>query len=457
MSEIPRSASIRSAETGATRAVRLEATGHDGSFLGKTVTPAKFASGKESGFAFADILFAIDLGDAFVFGDAFPDWRGNLYDIAMIPDMDTLVQWKPGLEAVIGDYWLRDGRPVPICPRNMVRRLVERLGALGYTAKVAVEIETTLFEESVQQARARGYRDLTPLGGGGGATYHLARSKDWVDYMHAVTDRLDELDITWEAWTDEAAPGQTELNLAPSDPVSLGDSWVRTKQVMREVAFEQDRSVTFMAKPTAGFGQGAHINLSLHRDGENQFFAPDGPSEVMLHSVGGLLATMAGNTLLALPQITSYRRLVDISGPPTTISWGVNNKTAAVRAIVGHPTYSRLEYRLPGSDVNPYYALAGVLAGVVAGIERRMPAPPQVDDMAWCLPEDSGVGRIPDSITKAIAALDGDEILREYLGEEFVDFWVASRRWEWMEFHTKGGDPYAELSAWESRRYFEFS
>ncbi|MGY2125679.1 glutamine synthetase family protein [Nocardia gipuzkoensis] len=456
MSELTRSESTRSVRTVPTKAIRLEATGHDGSFLGKTITPAKFASGKESGFAFADILFAIDLGDAFVFGDAFPDWRGNLYDISMIPDMDTLVEWKPGLDAVIGDYWLRDGRPVPICPRNMVRRLVARLQALGYTATVAVEIETTLFEESVQAARACGYRDLTPLGGDTGATYHLARSKDWVDYMDAVTDRLDELGITWEAWTDEAAAGQTELNLAPTDPVSLGDSWVRTKQVMREVAFEQDRTVTFMAKPTAGFGQGAHINLSLQRGGENQFFSPDGPSEVMLQAVGGLLATMAGNTLLALPQITSYRRLVDISGPPTTISWGVNNKTAAVRAIVGHPKYSRLEYRLPGSDVNPYYALAGVLAGVVAGIERRMQAPPQVDDMAWCLPDDSGVERIPDSITKAIAALDGDEVLREYLGDEFIDFWVASRRWEWMEFHTKGGDPYAELSAWESRRYFEF-
>lgn len=439
------------------KAFRLEATNHDGSFMGKNVTPAKFASGRESGFAFADVLFAIDMGTDIVFGDAYPDWRGNLYDISMIPDMSTLVRWKPGVDSVIGDFWLKDGRPVPICPRNMVRRLIDRLAALGYTATVAVEIETTLFEESIQEARARGYRDLTPLGGDTGSTYCLARSADWIDYMEAVTDRLDQLGIVWEAWTDEAAPGQTELNIAPTEPLALADAWVRTKQVMREIACEKGCSVTFMAKPTAGFGQGAHINLSLQRDGVNQFYSPDGPSEVMLQAVGGLMATMAGNTLLALPQITSYRRLVDVSGPPTTISWGVNNKTAALRAIAGHPKYSRLEYRVPGSDVNPYYALAGVLAGVIAGIERKMQAPPQVDDMAWCLPDDCGVARIPDSITKAIAALDADEILREYLGDEFVDFWTASRRWEWMEFHTKGGDPYAELSEWESRRYFEFS
>ncbi|MEV5513259.1 glutamine synthetase [Streptomyces flaveolus] len=437
------------------RRVRLEATNHEGSLLGKNVTLAKFDAGKESGFAFADILFAIDLSNEVVLGDAFPDWRGNIYDIHMVPDLATLVEWKPGLDSVIGDYWLKDGRPVPICPRNLVRRLVARLADHGCTAAAAVEIEATLFEESVQEARKVGYRDLTPLGGSAGATYHVARSSDWVEYMEAVVDRLDSVGISWEAWTDEAAPGQTELNLAPTDPVTLCDGWARTRQIMREVAFQQGHTVSFMAKPTAGFGQGAHINISLQRDGVNQFFADDGPSELMEHAVGGLLATMEGATSIVLPQITSYRRLVDLTGPPTTVSWGVNNKTAAVRAITGHPKYSRLEYRLPGSDVNPYFALAAVLAGVLAGIERQIEPPAQVTDMAWCMPDDGIVKRIPDTMSKAGAALAADPLLREYLGDEFVDFWVASRRWEWMEFHTKGGDPFAELSQWESTRYFE--
>jgi glutamine synthetase len=228
---------------------------------------------------------------------------------------------------------------------------------------------------------------------------------------------------------------------------------------MREVAHELGHTVSFMAKPTAGFGQGAHINISLQdasNAGTNLFYAEDGPSELMEHAVGGLIATMAGATSVVMPQITSYRRLVDLTGPPTPISWGVNNKTAAVRAITGHPKYSRLEYRVPGADVNPYLALAAVLAGILAGIEKRIPAPAQVTDMAWCLPDDGVVARLPDTMSKAGAALDADPLLREYLGDEFVDFWVASRRWEWMEFHTKGGDPYAELSAWESQRYFEF-
>ncbi|MFB7861568.1 glutamine synthetase family protein [Streptomyces sp. NPDC056069] len=437
--------------------VRLEATNHDGTLIGKTVTPAKFASGRTAGFAFADVLFAIDLGTQFVLGDAYEDWRGNLYDIAMIPDLGTLVEWKPGLDSVIGDFYKKDGTPVPLCPRNMVRSLVARLADKGLTATIAVEIEATLFEESIQEARAKGYRDLTPLGGSTGSTYQIARSGDWVAYMEAVTARLDALGIVWEAWTDEAAPGQTELNLAPTDPMTLTDNWVRTKQVMREVANDLGHTVTFMAKPTAGFGQGAHLNLSLQRDGANQFYADGDLAPLLRHSVGGLMATMAGNTSIALPQITSYRRLEDFSGPPTTISWGVNNKTASVRAIIHHPKYSRLEYRLPGADVNPYYAAAGLLAGVLAGIDGKIEPPAEVTDMAWCLPDRAGVARIPDTMSKAWRALDADPLLREYLGDEFVDFWVASRRWEWMEFHTKGGDPFSPLSEWESLRYFEFA
>ncbi|TSE01147.1 glutamine synthetase [Skermania sp. ID1734] len=437
------------------RAVRLEATNHEGCFLGKHVSPEKFAAGKDAGFAFADLLFGLDLGNLPAFGSAYPAWRGHLDDVYLRPDMSTLVEWQPGLNSVIGDYWLKDGTPVPICPRNLVRKMIDRLAEQGYTATVAVEIEATVFEESIHEARARGYRDLTPLGGNAGTAYHLAKSNDWIAYMNAVAERLSEVGIEWEAWSDEDAAGQIEINLAPADPIKVGDSWARTRQIMREVAFELGHCVTFMAKPTAGYGQSSHINLSLQRDGANAFYAEDGPSETMLHAIGGLLATMEGNSSIVLLQITSYRRLVDLSGPPVTISWGISNKTTAVRAVCGHPKYSRLEYRLPGSDANLYLALAGVLAGVIAGIEHKIDPPEPVSDMAWCLPPGLGIERIPNTISKAAAALDADPILRELLGDEFVDCWLASRKWEWMQFHTAGGDPFAELSEWESARYFE--
>ncbi|WP_406864228.1 glutamine synthetase [Streptomyces sp. HUAS MG47] len=454
MSELTLPVTEVDARAAGTRAVRLEATNHDGSFLGKTVTPKKFAAGAGPGFPFADLLFGLDLGNAPALGFVFPDWRGHLDDVYFRPDLSTWVEWEPGLDAVIGDYWLKDGTPVPICPRNLTRKMVERLGSLGFTATVAVEIEATVFEESVHEARARGYRDLTPLGGSAGTAYHLAKSKDWSGYMNAVADRLDAVGIEWEAWSDEDAAGQIEINLAPGDPITVADAWARTRQIMREVAFDRGHTVTFMAKPTAGYGQASHINLSLQRDGANAFYAEEGPSETMRHAIGGLLATIEGNCSIVLPQITSYRRLVDLSGPPVTVSWGISNKTTAVRAVCGHPSYSRLEYRVPGADANLYLALAGVLAGVIAGVERKIEPPAPVSDMAWCMPPGI-LTRLPDTISKAAAALEADSTLRELLGSEFVDYWVGSRRWEWMQFHTAGGDPFAELSAWESHRYFE--
>ncbi|SNY89509.1 glutamine synthetase [Nocardia amikacinitolerans] len=448
---------LLTAATGNTvRSYRLESTNHDGAFHGKIVAPKKFEAGVDAGFAFADLLFGLDLGNIPHFGYAYPQWRGHLEDIYLRPDLSTEVEWSQGVHSLIGDFWLKTGEPVGICPRNLVRKTVDRLAGLGYTATIAVEIEMTLFEESIHEARAKGYRDLTPLGGTAGTALNLSRSSDWVDYMTAVQHRLDEIGIEWEAWSDEDAPGQSELNLVPGSPISVCDAWARARQVLREVAFEQGHTVTFMAKPTAGYGQASHINLSLRRDGVNAFFAEDGPSETMRHAIGGLLQTMPGNTSIALPQITSYRRLVDLSGPPTTISWGISNKTTSVRAVCGHPKYSRLEYRLPGADANLYLAVAGVLAGVIAGLERRIEPPEPVTDMAWCLPPGLGIERIPDTMSKAADALEADPLLREILGEEFVDYWVGSRRWEWMQFHTGGGDPFAELSEWESTRYFEF-
>lgn len=433
--------------------VRVEGTNLEGAFIGKNVSPRKLESGLTSGFAFADVAFGLDLGNVPQFGFAMPSWRGDLPDILLHLDPSTIVEWAPGRAAVLGDFRDKEGQPLPACPRNTLRRLTDRLDGLGYRAKVAIEIEATVFEESIQEARRKNYQDLTPLGGAAGSAYHLAKSKDWDDYMSAVARRLDELGIEWEAWNDEAAAGQIELNLAPADPVTVADSWARTRQVMREVAFGLGHCVTFMAKPTAGYGQASHVNVSLEQDGQNVFYEESGPSKVMTHFLGGVMATLPGATSFALPQITSYRRLVDLDGPPTTVTWGIANKSAAVRAVTGHPKYSRLEYRTPGADANIYLVLAAVLAGGLAGLEGKIDPPAPFEQMAWCLPP--GTARIPDSISKAAAALEADELLAGVLGRDLVDYWLGTRRWEWLQFHTTGGDPDADLTTWESNRYFE--
>jgi glutamine synthetase len=159
---------------------------------------------------------------------------------------------------------------------------------------------------------------------------------------------------------------------------------------------------------------------------------------------------------LALPFITSYRRLVQLEGPPTTVTWGHNNKTTAVRAITQHPAYSRIEYRLPGSDANVYLVAAAVAGAGIFGVVNKVEPPEPFVGMAWALP--TGVAQIPTTITQAAAALETDKVLVEVLGEEFVNYWLGTRRWEWLAFHTMGGgDPDVGLTSWEFGRYFELA
>lgn len=435
--------------------VEIQATNLDGTFVGKTLSRAKFLSGVEQGFAFADVVFGNDLGSVPILGMPFPSWRGELEDIFLRPDLSTMCVWKPGKAAVIGDFWTKAGTPVSVCPRNLLRRIESDARQLGFTVNAAIEIEATVFEESIREARAEGYQNLTPLGGTSGSAYVLAKDADWRAYLERVEERLRAIGIDWEAWNDEAAAGQIEVNVAMGGAVAVADRWARCRQVMREVGHELGRTVTFMAKWSDAWGQASHLNLSLETQDGNAFYSPDGPSAVMSRFIGGLIPAMAGTTSIALPFITSYRRLVPAEGPPTTITWGISNKTTAVRAVVRHPKQSRIEYRVPGSDANMYLVNAAVLGAGLFGIRNELEPPDPCTGMAWFRPDGEP---IPASISQATAALEADKILPEVLGREFVSYWTGTRRWEWMSFHTTGGgDPDCGITPWERSRYFELA
>jgi glutamine synthetase len=379
-------------------------------------------------------------------------------DIMLAPDPSTLIT-DPNIDgwaSVICDFTDVDGQPLPPCCRGLLKRMVARLADLGYTASVATEVEFMVFEQSIQDARAQGFGDLTPLGGSGRITYLMSRSRDLSVFVDAVVRRLDGLGIPWEYWSSETAPGQVEINLAPADPVTAADHFARTKLALREVAEEQGRSVTFMAYGIdEHLGGGMHVNLSLHRDGENAFYSGDDGerSAVLRHWVAGMLATLPGAMSFLTPTVNSYRRLVDITGPPTTVTWGEDNKSVAVRTITREPGSSRIEHRVPSGDCNPYLALAAILAGGMVGLEGDLEPPPEFEGMAWALPPGT-VERLPGSLKEATAALAADERLAAMLGRDAVDYWLGSREWEWIVFHTHGGDPDA-VGEFELQRYFE--
>lgn len=442
------------------RSVRLETISLDGVISGKYLAAGKFLSGAEKGFSFCDVAFGVDLANEPQLGFDFGAWRGEMGDVFLRPDLSTLIvdPAVPNLGAVVCDLVDRSGRSLPTCARSNLRRQVDALEGEGYSISAAIEVEATVFTEPIEALRERDFREPSPLGGGAGALYVLARPAEFTTYMDAVAERLDAIGLRWEGWCDESAPGQVEFNLPPTDAVAAVDAYNRVKFVMRQIAFEQGRSVTFMAKWSGEyFGQGAHINLSLHRDGQNVFHnraEPAAPSETMAVFVGGVLDTMAAATSFSFPTINSYRRIQELNGPPTTISWGVENKTTAVRAICRDAKQSRLEYRIPSADANLYLAFAALLAGGRIGLARQAAPPAPLDLMAWALPE-GDVPQIPASLHAAIAALDADPEFASYMGPELVAYWRGTRRWEWLRFHTSGGDPDVDVSAWELRRYFE--
>jgi glutamine synthetase len=442
----------------AVRTVRTEGVSLDGLLIGKHLHRSKFEHSLPLGPALTELAFGYDVGGT-PFLAWWDEWRRDaLGDIHQRPDLSTLVAPadRPGTANVIVDHVDIDGTPLPVCSRGLLSRMVDGLAERGLTAKAAFEIEGMVFDEPLKAARTKGFRNLTPLSSPSPLAYLLHNSHIQRDFMQASLERLDSLGIPWEAFSDEGSPGQFELNLEPADPVTAADRATRARQVLREAAIDLGYCVTFMAKPTVDYGNGLHVHHSLtDADGTAVFHTGGGePNETMQHWIGGLIATMPGATSVLSPTVNSFRRLVGWAAAPTTATWAEDNKSTAVRVLTRSPSASRIEHRLASADANVYLVLAVVLAGGLAGLHHEIDPPPAFPHAGWGLPE--GYPHLPNSITKAADALEADPYLREELGDGFVDFWLNTRRWEWLMFHTTGGDASSEwVTDWELKRYFE--
>ena len=439
--------------------VRTEGASLDGVVLGKHLSRAKFEHSLPRGPALSDLVFAWDIGGTPQLG-WWADFRQPaLGDVHQRPDLSTIVASpnRPGMANVLVDHTTIDGTPLPVCPRVVLRGVVDQLAARGLAASSAFELEFMLFHEPYDHARRARYRNLSPIGLPVAVGYTTHNAHYVAGFMDEVVRRLDGLGIPWEAWSDEAAPGQVELNFVPADPVSAADRIFRAKQVIKEVALDRGVSATFMAKPTTEFGNGMHIHHSLYSDGASAFFdhdRHDHRSVNMRHWIGGLIATMPGAVSILAPTVNSYRRMVGFAAAPTTPTWGEENKSTGLRVISRSEKLARVEHRVASADVNVYLALAVILAGGLAGITGAIEPPPEYDGLAWGQPPSSA--RLPWSISTAAAELESDKLLTDVMGEVFVDYWLHSRRWEWLMFHTGGGDAEAtSVTEWELNRYFE--
>lgn len=439
--------------------VRTEAITLDGMSVGKHLSRHKFEHCLPLGPAISDLVLSVDPGGQFYLG-FWGDWRSGVFgDIHQCPDLSTLelLPGSPGVATCMADHVNMAGEPLSICPRDLLQRIVRELDKLGYSALVACEIEVMLFRESFSEAREKGFKNLTCIGSPVSLAYLNQSAHQQSTFMAEVTRRLDTLQIPWDGWNDEMAPGQVELNLPPTDPLTACDQTHRVCQVFREVAYDLDKSVTFMGKPTTGWGNGMHIHHSLQQNGKPVFYdagEPNSMSKVMSSWLAGLMATMNGTVSLVTPTINSYRRMVEFGAAPTTPTWAEENKSTAIRLITRNPKLARIEYRIGSGELNPYLAVAAILAGGISGLKEELDLPEPAIGIAWGLPEDQP--RLPNNIMDAADALEADARLTEILGSELVQHWVNTRRWEWRMFTDQCENPDADsVTDWELNRYFE--
>ncbi|MFC9282484.1 glutamine synthetase family protein [Streptomyces collinus] len=392
-------------------------------------------------------LLAVDTEMNTVDGYAMSSWDRGYGDFAMHPDVSTLrrVPWHPGTALLVADLAWHDGSPVVAAPRQILRRQLDRLAELGYTAQVGTELEFIVFKDSYEQAWDAGYRDLTPV------------NRYNIDYSVLGTGRIEPLlrrlrndmagaGLTVESAKGECNPGQHEIAFRYDEALVTCDQHALYKTGAKEIAAQEGVSLTFMAKFNEREGNSCHIHLSLtDADGANAM-AGDGEggmSDVMRHFLAGQLAALRDFSLLYAPNINSYKRFQPGSFAPTAVAWGPDNRTCALR-VVGHGRSLRFENRLPGGDVNPYLAVAGLVAAGLYGIERKLELPEPCTGNAYA----ADLAHVPTTLREAAELWETSPIAKAAFGEEVVAHYRNMARVEVEAFD-------AAVTDWELRRSFE--
>ncbi|MCG8555416.1 MAG: glutamine synthetase family protein [Proteobacteria bacterium] len=435
------------------RRVKLGGFDLDGVLRGKYIHVDKFWSAVDKGLGFCDVIFGWDVGDQLYDNASITGWHTGYPDLQARVDASSfrVLPEEPETAVVLVDFYGPDGSPHPACPRNLLKRVVARLSAAGFQAKVGVEYEFWLFRESAESAHAKRYQDLAPLSPGMFG-YSWVRQGQHADLLEHMIDSLAAFGIELEGLHTETGPGVYEAALRAQHPLAAADAAALFKSVLKVLAARSGCLVSFMAKWRSDLpGSSGHIHESLWTQDESQnLFAdpktPDGLSQTARRFAAGLVSLMPELTALYSPTVNSYKRYVPGVWAPTTASWGIENRTCAVRAITGPgKAAARLEYRQTAADVNPYIGIATSLAAGLHGLEQGLEAPPPIEGDATV----SGVAPpLPASLAAANQALACSTAARTLLGDAFVDHFVRTRDWELRQYARSVTD-------WELARYFE--
>jgi glutamine synthetase len=409
----------------------------NGQLRGKALREEAFEAAVEEGAATTDLLLGLDPVDTPI--TAYEDFgiRTGAADLLVWPDRPTLreMTWRPGWSVCLGTPHWRSGEPCELAPRVVLQQALAAVDELGYDVAAAFEYEVRIWDSAGD-----------PLSSG--ISYSILEAGRYHELLTALAPAVDALGVQLNAIHTEAGPGLLELNLDAREGLRAADDAALVKLALKGVAETLGLRASFLAKTAPGEeGSSGHVHVSLWRDGENKL-APasenaDLPA-VATSAIAGMLQHLPGASLLLNPTINSYKRLVPGWFAPVNASWGFENRSTALRAILRTTASKcRVECRRPGADANPYLALAALLVAAADGISRNAEPPEPVVGDAYSRDDLPG---LPGSLESALVAFQADEALRAGLGERFSDYYAVSRQWELDAWRDS-------VSDWERLRY----
>ncbi|MEO6704100.1 MAG: glutamine synthetase family protein [Jatrophihabitantaceae bacterium] len=392
-------------------------------------------------------LLAVDIEMNTVDGYQISSWDRGYGDFVMIPDLSTLrrIAWQPGTVLLLSDVQWLDGTPVAESPRQILRRQLDRLAERGWLAYVGTELEFILFDDTYEQAWSQRYQGLRPSNQYN-VDYSILGTSRVEPLLRAIRLGMRDAGMQVESAKGECNLGQHEIAFKYTEALATCDNHVIYKNGAKEIAGQHGSALTFMAKYNEREGNSCHIHLSLRSEAGESIFAgdrPGGVSELFEHFLAGQLAGLRELSYFFAPNINSYKRYQPGSFAPTAVAWGLDNRTCALR-VIGHGPGLRFENRLPGGDVNPYLAVAAMIAAGLHGVDNELPLEPAFAGNAYV----SDAPRVPATLREAAELLAGSEIARSALGDPVVDHYTNTARVELAAFD-------AAVTDWELVRGFE--
>jgi glutamine synthetase len=435
-----------------TTKVKIAVSDIDGILRGKYLNKDKFLSAAKTGFGFCSVIYSWDCHDACYDQGGVGGNHNGYPDMNAFIDLSTYrtVPWDNNVPFFLADFDPPNGEAPGFCPRTLLKKVVAKSHDMGYRPFFGAEFEWFNFKETPESLREKAFVNPTPITPGMFG-YSILRPNMNQAYFSALLDEMHQFGIPLEALHTETGPGVLEAAILYSDALEAADRAVLFKTAAKEIAHRFGITASFMARWSNALpGCGGHLHQSLWDSNKraNVFYDERDPlsmSETFKHYLAGQLKLMPDLLLMYAPNVNSYKRLVEGYWAPTTATWGVDNRTTAIRVINGGASSTRMETRVCGSDINPYLGVAAALASGLWGIEHKAALPDPVIGNAYEAKDAMPLSR---NLMDAVHKFETSEFTHALFGSDFVKHYAQTRRWEWKQFQQT-------VTTYERERYFE--